>query len=305
MLKEEGTCRSFALQAHGKSGKRVPLAQKNEVPMLPNDQAPTQRRPSPPQGARFSWWSWRPRLKPQYALALGGILAFNGLILSCAGLFLLFFCIWDDLSPLQTAPVTILSHHPGHPPSLSLASPDLAPSSLAEILVPQSAYDALKDGSSVNLIYTQHLQVPLSLQSTQYTYPLTETSILESPFNALVLLLPGLLLFSYPALLTRWAWRDLFIERFLPKDILSLHAEVVGKRTLTPGLQQQRRARLLNGQAWYGVALRPAQPIGKQTILIFQIDGTHFSTLQEGDWLFLRYSPHLHYVYSLTASSSI
>jgi hypothetical protein len=278
------------------------IFQKNEAPMPANNQLPIQPSSLSSQYANFSWWSWRPGLKPQRALALGGSLALIGLLLSCIGIFLLFFSVWDHFSPLQKVSATVQLHHPGHPPSLSLSISDPTVPTLHELLVPQNAYDELKDGSPLEILYTQHLQVPLSLESMGKHYSLSETSSLENPDNSLFLLLPGLLLLCYPALLARWAWHDLFIERFLPSDICTLHAEVVGKRTLTTHMHNRRtRIGLVRGQGWNGVAL---QPMGKQHVLTFQVDQERFSSIQEGDRVLIRYSPHLHYVYSLTPEKS-
>lgn len=161
--------------------------------------------------ASFSWWSWRPGIKPQQAIALGGILALIGLVLISLSLF--------QLTELH------------------------------------------RSGST---------QLPFLL---------------------------GLLLFCYPALLARWGWRDLLIQRLSPEQIPDLTAEVIRKRS-TQLSRYNRPGRVGVGgeRLWYGVALQFEK---QQAIIPFSVREEQFSTLQEGDRVRVRYSPHLHYVYAI------
>src|SRR5882724_7195259 len=112
---------------------------------------PTKKMQEVPQtltrssSASFSWWSWRPGLKPRNALALGGILGCIGLLLTSLGLFLLFFGTWDQHSPLQAQAATVVQHQPGHPYSLSIQMSRPDPTRTILLLVSEQAYKQLAD----------------------------------------------------------------------------------------------------------------------------------------------------------------
>ncbi|HTK10875.1 MAG TPA: hypothetical protein VL485_27130 [Ktedonobacteraceae bacterium] len=250
--------------------------------------------------ATFSWWTWRPGLKPLYALALGGILSIIGLLLTSLGLFLLVFSIWDQHSPLQPVPATVL-HHQASPSSdltLHLSTTNLP--ATTSLSVPKTAYQRLTDGTSVQVLYSQHLQVPLAIKAGRQRYILTETSSLNEPGTALLPLLLGLLLLCYPAILAHWGWRDLLIRRLTPEYIPDMAATVVGKRTLqiTPA-DRPGRISVGRGHIWYGIALQSARSEKPQAIVTFSVGEEQFSRLEEGDHVQVRYSPHLHYVYAI------
>ncbi len=252
----------------------------------------------------FSWWSWRPGLKPQYALALGGTLALIGLLLTSLGLFLLFFSIWDQHSPLQPISATILHHQTGQPPTLTVQihNPDLP--ATASLIVSTSAYQLLLDTTKIQVLYSQHLQIPLVILASGQRYPLAESSSLDEPGNALLPFLFGLILLIYPAVLARWGWRDLFIERVAPEQLSSLLGKITDKRQVKT-TQSSRPGRISTGKGglWHGIALQPLIPDKankQQSIITFRIDEERFLSLQEGDYVQIRYSPHLHYVYSVS-----
>jgi hypothetical protein len=227
-----------------------------------------------------------------------------GLLLTSLGAFLLFFSIWDQHSATQMISATIVHHQPGHPSTLTIQTQDPTwPKT--PLSVPENAYQQLVDGTTIQLLYSQHLQVPLTIVAAGQRYPLSETSSLEEPANAFLPLLLGLLLLCYPAVLARWGWRDLFIERMAPEQIHRLNATVVGKRNLLTGQNSRPgRTHLSKGRAWYGLALRPATTQKEQKILTFSVKEENFSAVDEGDQIQIRYSPHLHYVYALKQLNS-
>ncbi|HEY4382903.1 MAG TPA: hypothetical protein VGN34_00295 [Ktedonobacteraceae bacterium] len=250
--------------------------------------------------ATFSWWTWRPGLKPQHALALGGILSILGLLLTSLGLFLLVFSIWDQHSPLQPVPAMVLHHQAGPPSDLTLRLSAANLPTTTSLNVPEAAYQRLTDGTGVWVLYSQHLQVPLAIETGGQRYILPETSSLNEPGTALLPLLLGLLLLCYPAILAHWGWRDLLIQRLTPEHIHNLVATVVGKRTLQ--ITQNNRPGRINvgrGHVWYGIALRPALSEKPHAIVTFSVGEEQFSRLEEGDHVQVRYSPHLHYIYAI------
>jgi hypothetical protein len=256
-------------------------------------------------GASFSWWSWRPGLKPRNALALGGILGCIGLLLTSLGLFLLFFGTWDRYSPLQAQAAIIVQHQPGNLPSLTIQTSKPDPTGTISLLVSEQAYKQLTNGTKVQVLYSQHLQVPQAIKAAGQSYALSEGSSLEEPVNALVLLLLGLVLFCYPTMLARWGWRDLFIEQMMPEYRSTIMGRVVGKRTLESAQSSRPgRIRVGKGFRWYGIALQAAPGNKKQDIATFSGNEEHFSRAQEGEWVLVQYSPHLHYVYDCTSQDT-
>jgi hypothetical protein len=170
------------------------------------------------------------------------------------------------------------------------------------LLVSEQAYKQLTNGTKIQVLYSQHLQVPQTIEAAGRSYVLSESSSLEEPVNALVLLLLGLVLFCYPATLACWGWRDLFIEQMAPEYRSTIVGRVVGKRTLE-STQSSRMGRISVGKgfSWYGIALQPAPGNKKQGIVTFSVNEEHFSRAQEEEWVQIQYSPHLHYVYGCTS----
>ncbi len=121
--------------------------------------------------------------------------------------------------------------------------------------------------------------------------------------GAIAILLLGMVLLPYPAVLARWGWRDLYYEWDSERGQSRISGIVVALRATTethmrrPGLLPRRGVR-----TWYGVALHPTsdtEETGIAQVVTFALDRVTYRTVEEGAEVTITYSPHLHYVYSL------
>lgn len=265
----------------------------------------------------FSWWSWRPGIKPASGLMVGGLLTILGLILLGLGLFTLIAGILDgSVPPLQVRGV-ITSHAISQPGQIlylhiRLQTPQAPtadfPSTLS-LSVSQGAYQNLHDGQTILVDYAPHLLSPYALSSIaqpQQTYSLPGSNALGNPLGSLALLLIGLVLLPYPALLTHWSWRDLIatargvgqhthITRVIERR--SNAPDPLAKRAPQPGLMRT------GTRPWYGVAV---QLIGTETpgkVLTFRVNEERYAVLHTGEKVRIAYSPNLHYLYKVESMS--
>ena len=109
-------------------------------------------------------------------------------------------------------------------------------------------------------------------------------------------MLLGLLLLPYPALLVHWGWRDLLLARYERGRLSTMKGRVVALRETTRGRQPGFAGR--GARLWYGIALQPdEEPLKIHT---FSISEETYRSLQKGMPVRIVYSPHLHYVYTIT-----
>ena len=119
------------------------------------------------------------------------------------------------------------------------------------------------------------------------------------------LLIVGLI---YPIVLLRWGLRDFLIERYARDHLCQYKAKVIATRAAT-GSTNRNRPGVMRGnpRSWYGVALLPVNEehfgYKKHPVLTFSISEERYQSIQEGMQVQIVYSPHLHYVYTLTELS--
>lgn len=255
----------------------------------------------------ISWWSWRPGIKPRNALVFGGLLSFLALLLISGGLLALVFGLVDASSaPLQVPGIvtghstnaldelphlTIRLHESGFP----VVSPAVSP----------SASRAIHDGSLVLVDFSQHLHFLYALDYAGQRYTLPGTSASGNLPGSLALLLIGIVLLPYPALLTRWGWLDLH-ARYEDKDrgqctmiarVVALRSTQQTRRTNRPGLTPR-----FSG-SWYGVALQPLNAADADEIRTFSIQQKTHQYLHKDSIVEVIFSAQLRYVYSIEERS--
>lgn len=271
-------------------------------------QSQAQTKTATHDGRPISWWSWRPGIKPRNALLLGGSFSLAALLFISLGVVVLALSIADSVSSPLSIPgvvthhtiagldssyyLTIRLHTQGFPTSVS-----------AEVNV--VAYHAIHDGDAVLAEYSPHLHVLNALDSTGQQgqhYVLPNSGAVGILLGAIALLLLGIALLPYPAVLARWGWRDLYAERDPQQGPSQINGTIVALRAATethmrrPGLLPRRGTR-----TWYGVALQPTENTGDTAahVVTFALNSVTYKTVKEGAEVIITYSPHLHYVYSL------
>lgn len=270
---------------------------------MSDDNMPQQHEYTTYDADSISWWSWRPGIRPRNAVLLGGLITLLALLLGSIGLVTLVLGIMDSASaPLQLAGI-VASHTTNNLdgfPRLSIRLHAVGfPASISPV-VSKVAFHAIHDGDSVLVDYSPRLRFLYALDSAGRRYMLPGKSMGDNPIGALALLLLGVVLFPYPALLMLWGGRDLRSDYGRRDGYCTMMARVVGKRAAVhtttqnrPGLTPQL------SRSWYGVALDPVEPISSEQVMTFSIDDETYRSVGEGMLVQIMYSPNLHYVYKL------
>jgi len=240
-------------------------------------------------------------------MLIGWPLAFVALVMLCSGLFTLVLGILDTNAPPRRVPGTVVGHGSNVIGQLyvdiRLHAPDF-PAVVAPT-VTRAQSRAMHDGAAVFADYSPHLQALYALEDGGQIYLLPGASVMNSMFGAAALLLFGLLLFPYPAILASWGWRDLLAESGRLGERNRARARVAGLRAASQGLGASMRRPGLTARfsrsSWCGVALVPLDAAldERQRLVTFSISRETCERLHEGDVVEIVYAPHLHYVYRL------
>jgi hypothetical protein len=260
-------------------------------------------------GRPISWWSWRPGIRPRNALLIGGSFSIVALLFISLGGVMLALGIVDSVTSTRKVP-GIVTHHTiagldnTYYLTIRLQTPGFPATVSAEVSA--GAYHAIHDGEHILAEYSPFLHVLNALDSSgqqRQHYLLPNSGAAGILFGAIALLLLGMLLLPYPAVLARWGWRDLYAERHLQQHGSQMRGTVVALRAATethmrrPGLLPRRGVR-----TWYGVAILPtenAQETGAAHVVTFAVNQQTFKTVEEDTAVIITFAPHLHYVYSL------
>jgi hypothetical protein len=257
--------------------------------------------------APISWWSWRPGIRPRSAMLIGWPIAFVALAMLCFGLFTLLLGILDSGAPPLRISGMVISHGGNvigqQYVDIRLHAPDF-PATIAPTVTAVQSH-AIHNGDAVFADYSPHLRALYALEDGGQSYLLPGAGVTNIMFGAAALLLFGLLLFPYPAILASWGWRDLLAESGRIGACHRVRARVAGLRAASKGLDaSMRRPGLtsrLSRSSWCGVALVPldASLDERQRLVTFSISREVWERLREGDVVEIVYAPHLHYVYRL------
>jgi hypothetical protein len=240
-------------------------------------------------------------MKLRTALFTGSLITCVALIFTTIGLLALVLGMLDSVSPPLRLSGTVINHSinaiNGQTNLLvSIQATDFP--SHVSVTVDQSVAQTVHDGTTIVLDYTPHLHVLLALESAGQRFPIQNGGLFSIFLGTFTLLLLGLVMLPYPALLTKWAWRDLYgrnpdsRQSTLTGKVIALR-EAIPKRANRPGLSP-RPTRI-----WYGVALAPLDASAEQSVLTFAISRDMYNALQEGEFVRITYSSHIHYVYKL------
>ena len=262
------------------------------------------RRQTGQQGdaASFSWWSWRPGIRPGRALLLGIPLVFVAFFFVLAGIYSLFSIIIDSNAPPTRIAGVVTGYTASildNQPHLSIRLQRNGRSSSITPAITAAEQRAIHVGDVVTLDYSPRLGYLYALEDNGQRYDLPGGSPLSNLFTSIVLIPLGLLFLTYPLLLTVWGWHD------LRQPGVILRGKIVGlrdsqrtrqaqpRRTTHPGLTPRI------GRAWYGVALAPLDSTSQEEITTFAIGEAHYKGLRAGLVVQVTYSPHLHHVFSI------
>ena len=260
-----------------------------------------QQQHHPYQAHSVSWWSWRPGIRPRTALFTGSLITCIALVLTTVGLLSLVLGILDSVSSPLRLPGIVLNHSingiDGQTNLLiNLHTTDFPPH--VSVKVDKSLLPIVHNGDHIFLDYTPHLHMLLALESGGQRFPIQNGGLFSIFLGTFALLFLGLAMLPYPALLASWAWRDLHgrepddRQRALIGKVIALR-EALPTRANRPGLAPRPI------RAWYGVALAPLASSTQQSVLTFAIPQDMYKALQEGEYVRITYSSHIHYVYKL------
>lgn len=262
------------------------------------------RRDGGPANAPFTWWSWRPGIRPHRALLIGVPLLLVGVFFAATGIYALVSILIDSNSPPAHVPGVVTGYTSGlldNQTHLTIRVQRKSASSTVTPAITPAEQRAIQIGDRVTLDYSPRLGYLYALEDHGQRYTLPGGSPLGSLFASIALVLVGLLFLPYPFLLAVWGWHDMRQPGVMIRGrVLALRAS---QRTRQP---RQRRAahpgltpRL--GRAWYGIAVEMLTPDaqGDRDIVTFAISEEQHRGLQKGQVVVIAYSPHLHYVRSL------
>lgn len=253
-----------------------------------------------------SSWSRRPGMKPSNAVAVGGITAFFALLLASIGMISLILGIVDNYSALLPIPGTVISHSSSTPtslPHLTIGIHTLHFPSSIRTIVSSDAERTLPDNAQITLYYTPHLHTLYALGTEGKYYDIPGANKAGNPFGAGALLLIGLLLLPYPALLAQWGWRDILAERRGHRCTMTAKIISVRARTRTEGTARIPRAGLTprGSSSTYRIRLLPVDTEDGAEELSLNVREDLFQNAHEGTTMRVIYSPHVRYIYALEA----
>jgi hypothetical protein len=253
----------------------------------------------------FSWWSWRPGIKPVHALLIGIPLMCVGFFFILAGVYSTTSIISDSNSPPFRIPGLVTGYTSSILDNQTHLSIHLQRNGRSGSITPAITpveQRVIHSGDAVTLDYSPRLGYLYALEDHGHRYDLPGGSPLSGLFAAIALIPVGLLFFPYPLLLTRWGWCDLRQPTITVRGrVIGLRASqrarpLQGRRPVHPGLTPRI------GRAWYGMAI--ASPAPRQDIVTFAIREEQHKGLREGQAVEVVYSPHLRHVYRIQPITS-
>lgn len=260
-----------------------------------------QQQPESYAARSLSWWSWRPGVKPRTVMLIGSLITCVALLFTITGLIALVLGILDSVSSSLPVPGIVRSHAinglDGQAQLLvSFHTVDFPPQVTA--VLDKAILQTVHDGDHVVLDYSPHLHVLLALEQGKQRFPLQNGGMFSIFFGACTLLFLGLVLLPYPALLTSWAWRDLYGRRADDRQS-QLTGQVIARREAKQTRANRPGLAPRTTHSWYGVALTSRDALEAQSLKTFAISRAIYDALREGETIRVTYSPHLHYVYKL------
>ncbi len=247
--------------------------------------------------ARVSKWRWRPGMNPRFALAVGVVFSFVGLLFILLGLVSLIAGIQDSRAAPIQYPGIVTGYTTGLFDNLPHVVIRVQKQGATITIAPAVSHEtaqSLHKGEAVTVNYSQRLNFPYALESKGHTYLLPGTSSAGNPFGSIALMLLGLIIFPYPAFLASWAWRDLQAryENKMTARIVALRSSKQ-HRTPQPGITSPI------ARPSYSMLLEPLDVSFSQDVIAFPIKEDLYHELRPKTLVEITYSPHLHYIYSV------
>jgi hypothetical protein len=242
-------------------------------------------------------WHWRPGMRPRIAFTVGVLFSAVGLLFVVIGVVSLIAGIQDSNSaPKQVSGVVtgFTTNLFDNLPHIIIrvkkgnASTTIAPA------VSHATAQSLHIGDTVIVDYSHRLNVPYALQIGGQQYLLPGTSSAGNPFGSIALVILGLIIFPYPALLATWGWRDLQTQN---GDKMT--ARIVELRTSKQTRTPQPGITSPISRTTYTVTLEPINASFSKESVTFSIKEEMYRTLRTKTFVQITYSPNLHYVYAV------
>ena len=245
----------------------------------------------------ISRWHWRPGMNPRFALTMGVLFSVVGLLFVIIGLVSLIAGIQDSHSAPIQVPGVVTGYTTSFLDSLPHVIIRLEKENATTTISPavsHSTAQSLHIGDTVIVDYSQRLNFPYALESGGQRYLLPGTSSAGNPFGSIALIVLGLIIFPYPALLALWGWRDLQAQggNRMTARIVDLHSSKQA-RVPQPGIT----SRVF--RTTYTVALEPINASFSQEVVTFSIKEELYLSLRKKAIVQITYSPNLHYVYAV------
>jgi len=248
-------------------------------------------------GAVITRWHWRPGMRPRIAFTLGVLFSVVGLLFVIIGVVSFIAGIQDSHSAPKQVPGIITGYTTNLFDNLPHVIIRVKKGNAFTTITPavsHAAAQSLHIGATVIVDYSHRLNVPYALEIRGQQYLLPGTSSAGNPFGSIALVILGLIIFPYPALLATWGWRDLQTQN---GDIMT--ARIVDLRSSKQTRTPQPGITSPISRTTYTVALEPIHTSFSQDEVTFAIKEEMYLALRRGTVVQITYSPNLHYVYML------
>ena len=261
---------------------------KRAVPFNDNDQE---------HGAAHQKWHWRPGMRPRVAFTVGVLFSVVGLLFVVLGVVSFIAGIQDS----RSAPIQVPGIVTGYTTNLFDNLPHViirvnteSTSTTIAPAVSHAIAQSLHIGDTIIVDYAHRLNVPYALEIGGQQYLLPGTSSAGNPFGSIALVILGLIIFPYPALLAIWGWRDLQIqhEDIMTGQIVELRSSKQ-TRTSQPGITSPIT------RPTYTMMLEPVGASFSQDVITFSIKEDMYRALRTKTFVQITFSPNLHYVYAV------
>jgi hypothetical protein len=248
-------------------------------------------------GAVNQKWHWRPGMRPRIAFTLGVLFSVVGLLFIVIGVVSFIAGLQDSHSAPKQIPGVVTGYTTNLFDSLLHVTIRLEKGNVTTTIAPavsHSTVQSLHIGDHVIVDYSHRQNVPYALEIGGQQYLLPGTSSAGNPFGSIALIILGLIIFPYPALLVTLGWRDLQTQN---GDIMT--ARIVELRSSKQTRNPQPGITSPISRTTYTVALEPINASFSQEVVTFSIKEEMYLALRTGTVVQITYSPNLHYVYAM------
>ena len=248
-------------------------------------------------GATHQKWHWRPGMRPRIAFTVGVLFSVIGLLFVVIGVVSFIAGIQDSRSAPKQVPGVVTGYTTNlfdNLPHVIIRVKNENASTTIAPAVSHATAQSLHIGDTVIVDYSHRLNVPYALEIGGQQYLLPGTSSAGNPFGSIALVILGLIIFPYPALLATWGWRDLQTQH---EDIMT--ARIVELRSSKQTRTPQPGITSPISRSTYTMVIEPIRASVLQDVITFSIKEEMYRTLRMKTLVQISYSPNLHYVYAV------